>query len=105
MFRRFRAVSAALGAGLVLGLACQHTETRDRERDDLDAAPPTDGGREAGFGASACYACFSAACSTPIGACNGEPGCAGYLACLGACPTGQNGRAEAACAAGCPPAS
>jgi hypothetical protein len=62
-----------------------------------------DGGAGDGsFGDSLCYACLGGACGEAFAACEQDPGCAGWLSCLEACPVGEDGDADAACEAACP---
>jgi hypothetical protein len=56
--------------------------------------------------ASGCVGtCVATACQTQIAACNADPTCASYFACVGQCPTTSNGDADPMCVAGCPAAT
>lgn len=53
------------------------------------------------YAGTACDLCDRTACEMERAICSGEPGCAGYLTCLGGCVTMATGDADPACEAGC----
>jgi hypothetical protein len=75
------------------------------------STPPTQVASGAGgdtahpYAASCLGKCVATTCEAQITACNGDPGCAAYLACLDACPVSAGGDADSACVAGCPAVS
>jgi hypothetical protein len=62
-------------------------------------------GGSSNYGTSECGVCVKDACSTAIDACNADPECPGFLACLFDCPVGDDGNADLDCAAACPTGS
>lgn len=58
-----------------------------------------------GYASSCVGTCVAGACTTQVAACNADPTCASYLACVGQCPTTSNGDADPACVAACPAVS
>lgn len=60
----------------------------------VDAPEPPPSG---GFASSPCADCTVSQCRTEILECQQLPSCAGYLSCLGSCPTSAKGEADASC--------
>jgi hypothetical protein len=54
------------------------------------------------YAGSACGMCVATACAQQEQTCNGDPQCATYLSCLGACPLDASGNALASCVSACP---
>ncbi len=63
------------------------------------------GGASPTYATSCLGGCISSACKSQISACNGDPTCASYLACLDGCPVTSSGDVDPACVAQCPPVS
>jgi hypothetical protein len=77
--------------------ACSSSE--DGGAGGTGAGAGTDAG--ASYSKSACFACIAPGCGVQIDACNADPSCAEYLACVGACPVAATGSVDASCASGC----
>lgn len=91
-------LAVAIGAVALLQAAgCSDDETQK--------PGSTGGGNDAGattFATTPCGVCAQGACQPQVDACNADPECAGYLACLLACAVDEHGNADAACDAACP---
>jgi hypothetical protein len=60
------------------------------------------GGAADTYVTSDCGSCVARSCQEQIDACAADPGCASYLECLNACPTGPVGNVDQDCEAACP---
>jgi hypothetical protein len=95
---RTRMMGTCLGLLLVVAGACHATKPTSS----------TGGGGAGGSGGAAygdglCGKCAAHACVSAHAACDDEPKCVAYLACLNACPpTTPDGDADPACASACP---
>lgn len=69
--------------------------TQTDSSDSLDSSA-------ANYSNSACGKCVAQACNTAIMACESDPDCSAYLACLDGCAVGADGDVEPTCAAACP---